>query len=54
MFDSLFKATVGVALIPVAAVADVITLGGNLVDKDKPFTQECVEQISDNLRDTVK
>jgi hypothetical protein len=53
MFDNLFKATLGVALLPVAAAADVVTLGGVLTDNNKPFTQECAETIASNLRDAV-
>ena len=54
MFDSLFKSVLGVAILPVAMTADVVTLGGNLVDREKPFTQECAETIDENLRETVK
>jgi len=53
MFDSLFKATIGVALLPVAVAADVVTLGGSMIDKNEPFTQECAEIIASNLRDAV-
>ena len=39
MLENLAKATVGVVVeTPLAVVADVITLGGTLSDKDEPYT----------------
>lgn len=54
MFDSLLKSVIGISILPVAVAADIITLGGELIDKQKPFTQECSESIAENLRDVVK
>jgi len=45
----LTKAVVNVAVTPVDIVADVITLGGALTDKDKPYTVKRAEKIMDNL-----
>jgi len=45
----LTKAVVNVAVSPVDIVADVITLGGALTDKDKPYTVKRAEKIMDNL-----
>ena len=57
MFDileSLTKAVVGVAKLPIDIVADVATLGGALTDKDKPYTFEGIEDILKNLDKAVK
>ena len=55
MFGSLLKAAVGVVVeTPVAIVADVVTLGGSLTDKDKPYTAEAVEKVVENIQDSTK
>lgn len=54
MLESLAKAATAVVTVPVAAVADVITLGGALTDKDKPYTAEAVEDFVDNLKDASR
>lgn len=53
MLESLTKAVVGVATLPVAAVADAVTLGGSLTDREKPYTAEAVGEILDNLADAT-
>ena len=37
----------------VAAVADVVTLGGSLTDKDKPYTAEAVSDVLKNLENAT-
>ena len=54
MLESLAKAATAVVTVPVAVVADVITLGGALTDKRKPYTAEAVEDFVDNLKDATK
>lgn len=54
MLESLAKAAVGVVVTPVAAVADVITLGGALTDRETPYTAEAVSAVYQNLEDAVK
>lgn len=58
LFDSITsiaKATVGVVVAgPVAAVADVITMGGALTDQDKPYTAQVAEDVWDNVKDAAK
>jgi len=53
MIESLAKAAVAVVTVPVAVVADVVTMGGALTDKDKPYTAEAVEDFVDNLKDAA-
>lgn len=54
MLESLAKAATAVVTVPVSVVADVVTLGGSLTDKDKPYTAEAVEDLVDNLKDATK
>lgn len=50
MFGSLLKATVGVVVeTPIALVKDVVTLGGSVVDEDKPYTAQVLEKVGKNL-----
>lgn len=53
MLESLAKAAVGVATLPVTVAADIITLGGSMTDKDKPYTADCAEKILKNLKDAA-
>jgi len=54
LLESLAKAAVGVVTLPVTVVADVITLGGALTDKDEPYTSRAASDIVKNLTNAVK
>lgn len=54
MLESLAKAAAAVVTVPVSVVADVVTMGGALTDKDKPYTAEAVEDLVDNIKDATK
>ncbi len=54
MLESLAKAALGVVTVPVAVVADVMTMGGVLTDKDRPYTADAVSDIVQNLEDATK
>ena len=54
MLESLAKAAVAVVTVPVALVADVVTLGGSLTDKDQPYTADAVGDMVDNLKDATR
>lgn len=54
MFKSLVKAALGVITVPVAVVADCITLGGLLIDKPKPHTYEACKSVMKNLENAAK
>jgi hypothetical protein len=54
MFGSILKAAVGIVTLPVDIVADVVTLGGSLTDKHKPYTAEKLGDVMDNLADATK
>lgn len=45
------KAATAVVTVPVSVVADVVTLGGALNDKEKPYTAEAVSDLVQNLKD---
>ena len=53
MFSSVVKAAVGVVTLPVSVVADAVTLGGALSDKEQPYTSKNLEDIVTNLGDAV-
>ena len=59
MFDFLTKTanlTFEVVTAPVAVVADVVTLGGILTDRDESYTETKVEKIldsADEVLDTI-
>jgi hypothetical protein len=51
MFENLFKATVGLLVeTPIALVADAITLGGSLTDKEVPYTATAVSGVVKNVQ----
>lgn len=54
MFTKLGRAVLGVVTLPVDIVADVITLGGSLTDRDVPYTARKAKQIMKNLDDATK
>lgn len=54
MLESLAKAAVAVVTVPVSVVADVVTLGGTLTDKDQPYTADAVGDLVDNLKDATR
>ena len=54
MLTSLIKSAMVVVEAPVAVVADVVTLGGALSDKDKPYTAETAEKFVKNVSDITE
>jgi hypothetical protein len=51
VFGSLLKLAVDVATLPVAVAADVMTLGGAVMDEDEPYTVQAVKNI---VKDVVE
>lgn len=52
--SSLTKAVVGVVVeTPLALVADVVTLGGSLNDKDEPYTATTLKKVVENVKDAT-
>ena len=54
ILENLTKAVINTVTIPVAVAADVITMGGALTDKDKPYTATQVQEVFKNLTDAGK
>jgi len=54
LIEGLAKAAVGVVTIPVAVVADAVTLGGSLTDKNRPYTADAVSDVVKNLQNATK
>ena len=54
ILESLTKATLGVVVkTPLSVVADVVTLGGTLTDRDQTYTGEALEEVMDNVNDAT-
>jgi hypothetical protein len=53
MLESLAKAAAAVVTVPVAVVADVVTLGGTLSDKGESYTADALSDMVDNLKDAT-
>ena len=53
IFESLTKAVVGVVTLPVDVAADIVTLGGNLTNKEEPYTCKKIKKIMDNIDDAT-
>ncbi len=55
MLGSLLKATVGTLVTtPASMITDVITLGGALTDKDRPYTVDALEDVYENIVNATK
>jgi hypothetical protein len=55
MFGNLFKAVVGVVIeTPLAVVADAVTLGGALTDKEQPYTATAISKVVQNVPSATK
>ena len=54
ILESLTKAGLAVITVPVAVVADVVTLGGAMTEKDQPYTASAVSDLVKNLKDATK
>jgi hypothetical protein len=49
MITSLLKAAAGVITVPVAVIADAVTLGGALNEQPEPYTARAVSDVLENL-----
>ena len=52
--EDLAKAAVGVVTIPVGVVADVITLGGTITDKEELYTTKAISDTVENLKNAAE
>ena len=51
ILKSAVKAASAVVDIPVSAAADIVTLGGMLTDRDKPYTADAAKRFVENVKD---
>jgi predicted MPP superfamily phosphohydrolase len=55
IFGSLTKAAIGVVVeTPLALVADIITMGGALTDKDEPYAVSAVKNVVSNVEKATR
>ncbi|OQB10779.1 MAG: hypothetical protein BWY21_00086 [Parcubacteria group bacterium ADurb.Bin216] len=52
--EDVAKAAIATVKLPISLVADVVTMGGALTDKDEPYTVENVSDIVKNLDNATK
>lgn len=53
--ESLTKAAIGVVVdVPVSIASDIVTMGGVLADKEKPYTADALECIVENVKESTK
>ena len=53
MFGSLLKAATAVVTSPIAVVADVITMGGAMTDRDEPYTVSQCKAVVKNVENAI-
>jgi len=55
LISNLAKATVGAVIeTPISLVADVVTLGGALTDKETPYTVAAVSKVVKNIEEATE
>ena len=51
LFGKLVRTALDVVEIPVAITKDVVTLGGTLTDKSRPYTAKKLDEFGDDYED---
>ena len=51
LFGQLVRTAVNMALLPIAVVKDVATLGGVITENGKPYTTEQLQKLKDEASD---
>lgn len=51
LFGQVVRTVVNTALVPVAVVKDVCSLGGVVTDQPKPYTMQALEKLKDEARE---
>ena len=50
MFNELLKATVGLVVeTPIAVATEIITMGGEMTEKNEPYTVTALKKVVDNI-----
>jgi len=53
LLESVAKAAVSVATLPVSVAADIVTMGGAVNDKDSTYTGENLSNVLTNLKNAA-
>lgn len=53
LIGKFLKTTIDIAMLPVSAVADVITMGGELTDRSEPYTVQHIKGIAVDIAETI-
>ena len=51
LFGQIIRTVVNTALVPVAVVKDVLTLGGIATEQREPYTVQQIEKLKDEARE---
>lgn len=51
LFGQLVRTAVNIALVPVAVVKDVATLGGIATEEDEPYTMQALQRLKDEAQE---
>ncbi|WP_154677752.1 hypothetical protein [Rhizobium tubonense] len=54
MFERLIKAAIDTVTLPVSVAADVVTLGGALMDRPEPYTVTKAKRLGKDAGDVIK
>lgn len=49
ILGKLLKTTIDIATLPIDIVADIVTLGGAINDKDSTYTSKKIDKLSDDV-----
>jgi len=52
--ESTLKAAASVVSVPVALAADVVTMGGAMTDKERPYTADACADLMQNVKDMTR
>jgi hypothetical protein len=53
LLESVAKAAVSVATLPISVAADIVTMGGAVNDKEQTYTGENLSNVIDNLKNAT-
>ena len=55
ILEDLAKAAIGVTVeVPISIIADVLTLGGSITDKEEPYTATSLKGVMKNIEHATK
>lgn len=54
MLNNLLRAATGIVTLPLDVAADVITMGGALTDKPRPYTADKARDIMRNVKEATR